>query len=468
LRILNRVREAYGQAVSSADGSFATTMFPSNARRIAAAQGDRLEFQAYGPNGERYEVTDPANLVLDAATVARGLLELDVVTAPPVKTGISVKILSPDDNAHFLTDDRVPFRGLASDPYGRVIPGNNLVWRLDNAPDSFGVGESFAKRLPAGTHTVTLEARFSGTETARVTRTVTVEALAAVEVQEFTILGEVSVPDGQTSTSPRAKPQEDLTITIRNTTRNLEASGTALAGSGRYSVGFSDPTTAVAGEGDRYFVRVSTQSGEELPVSPRNLTVVKRDLAAGEHHRDLRVHFEPPVRVPLAQQGVNMISVPFRPVTTDGSEYDSEDLANDLHVSFLVRSETDANGRMTFKVYLPGLSNPFQINGNEGYISGAAGVAGHTFQGVQWEQEQLDLALTTGVNTLAYPQGVPQGTTAEDLAQQIGAKFAIRCENGRFLFYAPGLGDPFEIEVGRGLLLGSPDGTPMTLPPGQH
>ncbi|MBI4872521.1 MAG: hypothetical protein HY814_13255, partial [Candidatus Riflebacteria bacterium] len=480
VRIVNLARRAVSiPVVTSAAGSFETTLVGLGDSRIAAVEGDPLEFAVEDQNGQRFEVADPVQLVLDAEDFGPDGLVQDLNIVPPPRDEIVAEIVKPEDGVTVLADEKIEFRGRASYVSTAAEVQQRLLFKWMSVSGghstTIAFGESFATRLKPGRHQVELQVRDIRGNLGTDTCSINVEQPTTAEVHSLTILGDLTVPGSAASTQSRtatAAPTEELTVTITNATRKLTASTVVPANTGRYAVVFTDPTSGVAAPGDRFQVDVSA-AGRKLPVSPQNFSVGQRDILAGQHVRNLRVHYEPDQVVKLAK-GVNLISVPVRPVTEDGSQYDASQLVQDLNLNYLVRTES-SNGRQRFRVFLPGFTDrdTFPVAGNEGYIGGRSTSGPHTFRGVRWEQEQLDRDVNLGVNTLGFPQGVPPATDAGSLTQQTGARYLIRTirgegadDRGRFQFYLPGHGSPFPIEPGQGLLMGAPDQSPLSLDPG--
>ncbi|MBI4867460.1 MAG: hypothetical protein HY816_10965 [Candidatus Wallbacteria bacterium] len=470
VRAINKARRAVSSpsvtpSSSSEDGSFSTTFGGLGANRFLVVDGDTLVFEVLSDKGERLQVSDPASRVVTAGEVQAGEITQDLLTAPPAKEDVTVEILKPDENARFFPDDKIEFRGQGTDEDGNRLSGRRLVWSLGNPPRTIGVGESFAldaKRLKPGRNEIALKAIGRGlSNTAR--RSIYLED-AVEDTDRLAIYGKVrSAPRGEVPTEP-------LTLTIRNVTRGLEVASEVDRATGRYSVEFTSAETAVAAPGDKFEARLTTTGGVSVAVAPPVFSIGRRGIAAGEHERDFRSKLEPPVGIDLLP-GVNLISVPLRPVTNDGTDYDAGALSRDMGLDWVVRTETGADGQPRFRVFLPDLTPGFNVTGNEGYICSRGNRTEREFQfrGVQWEEEQADREVGRGVNTIGYPRDVPENHDSRDLAEQLGASFVVQTGRdpatgrGTFQPFVPGSTGSFEIRRGMGYLLGSPQSAPLTL-----
>ena len=83
---------------------------------------------------------------------------------------------SPRDGAVYAPGQQIPLRGGAFDAEGTEIAGDNLQWLVDGAPADYGA-EAVASNLPAGPHTITLQAS-DGVATAEAQVQITVQELA--------------------------------------------------------------------------------------------------------------------------------------------------------------------------------------------------------------------------------------------------------------------------------------------------
>ncbi|MBI3890863.1 MAG: hypothetical protein HY303_04975 [Candidatus Wallbacteria bacterium] len=473
VRAYNRARRSVSSpsitpSSASQDGSYATTFGGAGATGFVVVDGDALAFEVLSDKDgriERLQVSDPATRVVTAGEILAGGITQDLQTVPPPREEVTVEAVKPDDDTRVLPDDKIEFRGQATDEQGERLSGRRLVWSTGNPPRIIGLGENFvldAKLLRPGRNEIVLEA--FGRARNNVTRRTVWLQNAIDSSSRLAIVGKIrSAPKGEIPTEP-------LTLVIRNVTRGLDATATIDTDTGRYSAEFTSAETSVVAAGDKFEARLSNANGT-VPISPPVFHIGRRDVSTGQHERNFRAHFEPPVLVDLLP-GVNLISVPLRPVTSGTTDYDCGSLSRDLHLNWLVRSETGPDGRQHFRVFLPdsGLTPGFTVNGNEGYIcSRTNAFHGYPFRGVQWEDEQVDRQVGRGVNSIGYPRDVPDNHTARDLAEQIGSSLVVETEegpdhHGRFRPFLPGsTTDAFGIHQGAGYLLGSQQDAPLTL-----
>lgn len=473
VRAINKARRAVSSpsmtpSSASNEGSYSTTFGGPGANRFVVVEGDTIVFEVISEKGERLQISDPASRVVTEGEVKAGAITQDLLTAPPPRDEVTVEILKPVENARFFPDDKIEFRGQGTDEEGNPIAGRRLVWLLGNPPRTVGVGENFvlpAQRLKLGRNELALKA--IGRGKSNIARRIIHLDDAVADTDRLAIFGHVrSAPQGTI-------PSEPLKLTLENLDRKaVKATVEVDRATGRYSVEFTGTETAVAGPGERFKATLTGENGVVVPIAPPVFSIGRRAVAAGEHERNFRAHFEPPVTVDL-YPGVNLLSVPLRPVT-DGVTYTAASLAQDAGLDWVVRTETGEDGQPRFRVYLPDprLDLPaFELTGNEGYICsvGEPNPISYTHRGVQWEEEQVDREVGRGVNSIGYPRDVPEGHNAGDLAAQLGASFVVRTERdpqtGRAAFrpFVPGGTESFDIRRGMGYLLGSPQEAPLTL-----
>lgn len=101
--------------------------------------------------------------------------------------------------------------------------------------------------------------------------------------------------------------------------------------------------------------------------------------------------------------------------------------------------------------------------GTQGYIvPGPPGGRSFVLSGRAWPAASDVRSLGAGLNLVAYPRGVPQGSTAETLATTSGANHVIRSEAGpggrlRLIPWLPPLsGNPWPLGPGRAYLIRLP------------
>ncbi|MBI3891185.1 MAG: hypothetical protein HY303_06605 [Candidatus Wallbacteria bacterium] len=88
--------------------------------------------------------------------------------------------------------------------------------------------------------------------------------------------------------------------------------------------------------------------------------------------------------------------------------------------------------------------------------------------GIPWPSSALSLTLGPGVESIAYPRGVPSSETASELQARAAAYWVVRVVSssghGRFEAFVPGLSAPFALRDGAGYLLAVPASRSLTPP----
>ncbi|MCP4571725.1 MAG: hypothetical protein GY838_05180 [bacterium] len=95
----------------------------------------------------------------------------------PAPRGVTVEITSPADGSLHGEGSMVTFTGTASDPDGAALSGSALVWSTADDGDPFGTGESVAKTMGVGVHTIVLTATDPADNTGTDSVTITVAAI---------------------------------------------------------------------------------------------------------------------------------------------------------------------------------------------------------------------------------------------------------------------------------------------------
>ncbi|MBI4872441.1 MAG: hypothetical protein HY814_12845, partial [Candidatus Riflebacteria bacterium] len=232
---------------------------------------------------------------------------------------------------------------------------------------------------------------------------------------------------------------------------------------GRYSVELVRLDGPAVGLRERVRLEVLDGQGRPLAATPGFVTVGLRELATGERTQDLRLGT---IRKPWRLvRGINLLSVPVNPDTTGRTAFLASELARRTGASYVVRGGATASGDSRFEIYLEGLTPPFAVQGNEGYIVFRQGAdATVDLEGVAWSETQASRTLPRGVGLLGLPFGPQPGQTMRDLLEQSGGDFAVRARQGRFEVSLPGAAAAFTLEDGMGYIVAAPRPQPVTLP----
>jgi M6 family metalloprotease-like protein len=170
--------------------------------------------------------------------------------------------------------------------------------------------------------------------------------------------------------------------------------------------------------------------------------------------------------------GVNLVSVPVSPFTTDGHVYSSADLARDTGGSIVARLGLSPTGWTRFTPDLPDSGKPFPILPGEGYAVICRRPMRLGLPGRGWPGTSTAVILRPRLVLVGYPTGVPAGESAQNLSGRTGARFVARTRvdatgHARFEVHVPGLTQPFPIRPGDGYLFSLESKTNAVLPGGQ-
>ena len=168
------------------------------------------------------------------------------------------------------------------------------------------------------------------------------------------------------------------------------------------------------------------------------------------------------------EPGLNLISLPVNPSTTD-RVYNSDDLLRDTAGSTFVARVLPTGKFEVHTAETRSVLSPFPIEGNKGYLMGLrGGQALLAPDGPDWGAGARSTLLRKGLNLVGYPAPVPAGATAETLRALTNASVIVVVDSGgRFLPYSPGLTPPFPIVAGQAILLVVPADVTLPLPAGQ-
>ncbi len=169
--------------------------------------------------------------------------------------------------------------------------------------------------------------------------------------------------------------------------------------------------------------------------------------------------------------GVNLVSVPVSPFTTDGHVYSSRDLARDTGGSVIARLGSSPTGWSRFTPDLPDIGKPFPILPGEGYAVICRKPMTVRLPGRGWPGTASTVVLRPRLVLVGYPVGVPSGESAQTLGTRTGARFVARTRvdetgHARFEVHVPGLTQPFPIRPGGGYLFSLESKVNAVLPGG--
>ena len=169
--------------------------------------------------------------------------------------------------------------------------------------------------------------------------------------------------------------------------------------------------------------------------------------------------------------GVNLVSVPVSPFTTDGHVYSSSDLARDTGGSVIARLGSSSTGWTRFTPDLPDIGKPFPILPGEGYAVICRKPMTVRLPGRAWPGTASTVILRPRLVMVGYPVGVPSGESAQTLGTRTGARFVARTRvdetgHARFEVHVPGLTQPFPIRPGGGYLFSLESKVNAVLPGG--
>jgi hypothetical protein len=142
-----------GSASDPEDGAIPAErlVWTSEGRRLGNGLNIPVSDLSPGSHPIRFEATDSGGRT-DAATIT--ITILNEAPNPP-------HIEKPRADATYCAARAIPFEGWCQDPEEGKLPGKALTWssRINGGPPiALGKGDSFTKRLVAGTHTITLTA----------------------------------------------------------------------------------------------------------------------------------------------------------------------------------------------------------------------------------------------------------------------------------------------------------------------
>jgi len=149
-------------------------------------------------------------------------------------TAPSVTISAPTNGASFTTTDNITFTGTAVDTEDGTISAN-LVW-TSNLSGQIGTGATFARTLPAGTHTITASVTDSGglvgtkSITITVTQTQTNTLSATVATNKSTYVNKEKVTITVTVTSGGALVGSASVTAVVTAANNTKTTLTGLTG----------------------------------------------------------------------------------------------------------------------------------------------------------------------------------------------------------------------------------------------
>jgi hypothetical protein len=169
--------------------------------------------------------------------------------------------------------------------------------------------------------------------------------------------------------------------------------------------------------------------------------------------------------------GPNLIGLPVSPAGP--TRFQVADLLDLTRAAFAVSLGT-APGSVEprFRVLHPRVAGTdAPVAGNQGFlVIGRESSSGErSISGNRWSADSSQCQLSRGLNLIAYPRGLPDSETSEQLRQRAGAAFVVRTAPGPtgrnvYQIYLPPLTPAFPIEDGRAYLLSVPRTTRLTLP----
>ncbi|MBI4867462.1 MAG: hypothetical protein HY816_10975 [Candidatus Wallbacteria bacterium] len=464
VRALNRTRgrstaRALVPADASVEGSYVVTLGGLDSQEpIAAAVGDELELVVEEPSGALPAVASPATLVVTAGAVSAGRVRADVRVVPSPRGMVTARILRPAGGDLFLADEPIAFEAIATGSDGRRLTGQRLSWSSDRLSVPFGVGEELASRLPAGRNRVRLEARDESGQLAQLFLDVQVQEHSEPFTRRLGAAGVARL------SATGAAVAAGSVVTLVNARTGRAASG-LVRGGGAYSVTLLSPAESVAVLGETMRLEVRDARLARLPVTPALFRVGLRDLVTQQRTVDLRVGLLARQRRVALERGLNLLSVPVNPDTTGQAPPRASDLVRATGGTFAVRVRADGSGQGRFQLFLPNVSEDFELSGSEGYLVLRAGGPGTVdWSGVSWPAEQLRTTLPRGTGLVGLPFGPQAGSMASELLERSGSAFVGRTLGGRFEVFVRGLGSGFPLEEGKGYIVGAPRPQPLTLP----
>ncbi|MBI2943725.1 MAG: hypothetical protein HYY25_05955, partial [Candidatus Wallbacteria bacterium] len=165
-------------------------------------------------------------------------------------------------------------------------------------------------------------------------------------------------------------------------------------------------------------------------------------------------------------QGARLVSLPFKPSTTDGSAF----TVGQLLVDGAGRPDRGIAGRVAgarFESFLQGTGQaPFAVEGGRGYVlTRTAAAAALALVGRDWPSTSLRLRLEQGTNLIGIPAIARSTLKASDLVGLTGATHVVRNgPSGRFEIFLPQLTADFTLQRGAAYLLSVPAAKTVTLP----
>ncbi|MBI4868721.1 MAG: PKD domain-containing protein [Candidatus Wallbacteria bacterium] len=165
-------------------------------------------------------------------------------------------------------------------------------------------------------------------------------------------------------------------------------------------------------------------------------------------------------------QGARLVSLPFRPSTTDGSAF----TVGQLLVDGSGRPDRGMAGRVAgakFESFVQGTGQaPFAVEGGRGYVlTRTAAAAALSLVGRDWPSTSLRLRLERGANLIGIPAIARSTLRASDLVELTGAAHVVRSgPSGGFEIFLPDVTTDFTLQRGAAYLLSVPAAKTVTLP----
>jgi hypothetical protein len=172
--------------------------------------------------------------------------------------------------------------------------------------------------------------------------------------------------------------------------------------------------------------------------------------------------------------GLNLVSLPVQPETTDGADFTGLQLATLLRSPYIVRIVPGSGTSTRFQVLVPVLdaTRDFPVRGGEGYVVSVPAAGPVTYSGVDWPATARDLPVQAGANLIGLPGPVSATFDAEALAAAAGGGSVIEHVDGMggatssWRVFVEGLtATSFALTPGKAYLVPAPAGRlPINLP----
>ena len=378
-------------------------------------------------------------------------------------TRVLVSIRKPAPNSTFFVGQSVTFEGFGTDSSGNGLSVSSLAWRSD-LQGSLGVGSLLTTQLTTGTHVVTLTGTDSLSRTASTTLSVRV-------VPRPELAGALTVTGRVTLTGSGANAPDGTLVTFFNLVRRVSSGALLSSGDGVYSAVLSRPDNLAASPGDPILVSVHDANRVLLTAQPASFVLTLTDFIERIHIQNIQVAGQTSL---VLERGLNLIALPSDPSTT-ATPFTVADLVSRTGAQYVIRVVSAGAGQPgRFQVYLPGgLTPPFTLSGDQGYLVRVPDAYILTYTGRSWPSTALTRRLHQGVNLLAFPRGVPAGWTVGDLAFQAGSRIVTRFDRDpaaatgtrTFRAFLPVFGaEPEPVENGKAYLIVAPAEQNITLP----